>query len=81
MSTSILCLPPNIQTQPRNAKGGPYIAVHLRRRDHLHVRGRELPSIGEAAKHVRKLLKKMSLDTVFVATDGTKQGARHQLRA
>ncbi|XP_022333268.2 GDP-fucose protein O-fucosyltransferase 2-like [Crassostrea virginica] len=63
----------NIKARPNNAKGGPYISVHLRRGDHLHVRGRELPSIGEAAKHVRELLQKMSLDTVFVATDGTKQ--------
>ena len=75
----IFCLP-NFQTQPRNDIGGPYIAVHLRRGDHLHVRGRELPSIGEAAKHVRELLQKMFLDTVFVATNGTKQGARYQLR-
>ena len=30
---------------------------------------------------MRELLQKMSLDTVFVATDGTKQGARYQLRA
>ncbi|XP_061169362.1 GDP-fucose protein O-fucosyltransferase 2-like [Saccostrea echinata] len=55
----------------RKATGGPFIAVHLRRGDHLHVRGRELPSMKQAAKHVKKLLKKMTLKKVFVATDGT----------
>jgi peptide-O-fucosyltransferase len=60
--------------QSRKAKGGPYLAVHLRRYDHLQVRGRELPSMTEAARHVRILLKKLMLDTVFVATDGTKKG-------
>nr|XP_011415600.2 GDP-fucose protein O-fucosyltransferase 2 [Crassostrea gigas] len=62
-----------VKSQPRQAVGGAYIAVHLRRGDHLHVRGRELPSIKEAAKHVKKLLKKLALDKVFVATDGTEE--------
>lgn len=65
-----------LQSQPRQAVGGAYIAVHLRRGDHLHVRGRELPSIKEAAKHVKKLLKKLALDKVFVATDGTEKGMK-----
>ncbi|XP_055997368.1 GDP-fucose protein O-fucosyltransferase 2-like isoform X2 [Ostrea edulis] len=63
-----------VKKESRKAIGGPYIAVHLRRGDHLHVRGGELPSMKEAAKYVKKLLQKLALEKVFVATDGTKKG-------
>ncbi|KAK3090398.1 hypothetical protein FSP39_011543 [Pinctada imbricata] len=55
------------------AKGGPYIAIHLRRRDYLWARKDELPSLKGAAKHVKKLLKKYDLLKVYVATDAPKE--------
>ncbi|RZF37542.1 hypothetical protein LSTR_LSTR008580 [Laodelphax striatellus] len=54
---------------PRKAIGGPYLAVHLRRKDFLVGRRDKVPTIEEAAKQIKKLLEKHTLSTVFVATD------------
>ena len=51
------------------AKGGPYLAVHLRRKDYLYAHGKEVPSIENAAKQIKKYLDKYDLKKVFVATD------------
>ncbi|KFM60123.1 GDP-fucose protein O-fucosyltransferase 2, partial [Stegodyphus mimosarum] len=53
----------------RKAVGGPYIGVHLRRRDFAYARPKEVPSIEHAAKQLLKIMKKNNLQTVFVATD------------
>lgn len=45
------------------------MAVHLRRRDFVWGRGKQVPSISGAAKQIVDLLKKHKLKKVFVATD------------
>ncbi|PVD37980.1 hypothetical protein C0Q70_00582 [Pomacea canaliculata] len=55
------------------AKGGPYLAVHLRRADFVQVRGQDVPSLKHAAKQLKSLLKKHKLTKVFVATDAPEQ--------
>ena len=52
-----------------DAIGGPYLAVHLRRRDFLYGHKDDVPSIEGTAKQIETTLKKQKLDTVFVATD------------
>lgn len=54
--------------------GGPYISVHLRRRDFIYARNEEVPSLKKAAKQISQILKKENLTTVFVATDAPAQG-------
>lgn len=56
-----------------DAKGGPYAAVHLRRKDYLYAHSKEVPSLENAAKQVKKYLKKYSLKKLFVATDANTQ--------
>ncbi|XP_068216184.1 GDP-fucose protein O-fucosyltransferase 2-like [Palaemon carinicauda] len=53
------------------ARGGPYVSVHLRRRDFIYAKGDEVPSLSKAAKQIEKLLKSYSLTKVFVATDAS----------
>ncbi|XP_024941370.1 GDP-fucose protein O-fucosyltransferase 2 isoform X1 [Cephus cinctus] len=53
----------------RNAVGGQYLAVHLRRRDFLMGRKDTVPTIKSAASQLKKKLKELKLETVFVATD------------
>lgn len=57
----------------RDAIGGPYVAVHLRRRDFVRSRPTEVPSLDSAADQIKNVLKKLGLGTVFVATDGTQK--------
>lgn len=58
-----------------DAFGGPYIGVHLRRRDFLYARPDNIPSIKYAAKTIKALLKKLKLDTVFLSTDANREEA------
>ncbi|RXG69129.1 GDP-fucose protein O-fucosyltransferase 2 [Armadillidium vulgare] len=51
------------------ALGGPYVCVHLRRRDFIFARKDEVPSIEESAKQLRKILEDLKLKNLFVATD------------
>ncbi|XP_074107565.1 O-fucosyltransferase 2 isoform X2 [Cotesia typhae] len=53
----------------RNAVGGPYLAIHLRRGDFLKIRSDTVPTIKDAANQVIKELEKLELKIVFVATD------------
>ncbi|KAK9512059.1 hypothetical protein O3M35_000569 [Rhynocoris fuscipes] len=57
----------------RNAKGGPYMCVHLRRRDFITGRPNEIPSIESASKQISQKLALLNLTTVFVATDAPKE--------
>ena len=62
----------NWKTMKRNhgdALGGPYLAVHLRRKDYLYGHKKEVAGIKYAAKQVKKYLKKYNLMKVFVSTD------------
>lgn len=61
-------------TATNETTGGPYICAHLRRQDYLRARPDEVPSMKEAALQLRHVFRKQSLNTVFVATDGTDQG-------
>lgn len=58
-------------TKPKRgaAVGGPYIAVHLRRKDFVRARGDEVPSLKKAAQQIKKLLQNENLTSVFIATD------------
>ncbi|XP_056633675.1 GDP-fucose protein O-fucosyltransferase 2 isoform X1 [Diorhabda sublineata] len=61
-----------IKEKPRrDAIGGPYVAVHLRRRDFVRSRPTEVPGLQNAAVQIKTVLKNLGLSTVFVATDGT----------
>ncbi|KAG8197124.1 hypothetical protein JTE90_011287 [Oedothorax gibbosus] len=53
----------------RKAVGGPYVAVHLRRRDFVQARPKDVPSIEFAAQQILKHMKRLNLETLFVATD------------
>lgn len=62
-----------------DALGGPYIAVHLRRKDFLYARKAELPSLKGAANEIKKRMKEFDVTKVFIATDGV-QGERDEMR-
>ncbi|KAG5893239.1 hypothetical protein JTB14_013401 [Gonioctena quinquepunctata] len=57
----------------RNALGGPYVSIHLRRRDFARSRPNESPSLTDVAQQITDVLEEMNLDTVFIATDGPEQ--------
>lgn len=56
------------------ALGGPYISVHLRRRDFLHARSAQIPSLPNAVNQIKKELDKLDLNTLFVSTDAPGHG-------
>lgn len=58
----------------RNAIGGPYLAVHLRRRDFLNGRARSVPTIKSAAEQLSQIMKDRELENLFVATDAPDNG-------
>uniref|UniRef100_A0A914V2N1 GDP-fucose protein O-fucosyltransferase 2 n=1 Tax=Plectus sambesii TaxID=2011161 RepID=A0A914V2N1_9BILA len=51
------------------AKGGPYLAVHWRRKDFVRAHGKDLPSINGTAQQITGLLQRLNLDVVYLATD------------
>jgi len=57
-----------------DAVGGPYIAVHLRRRDFLYSHQEDIPSLQGAVRQIIQALTNHSLSTVFIATDAPKSG-------
>ncbi|CAL9690656.1 unnamed protein product [Knipowitschia caucasica] len=61
------------------AKGGPYLAVHLRRKDFIWGHREDVPSLKGAVKQTRNLMKTHKLDQVFVATDAD-EGENQELR-
>lgn len=63
-------------TQPKHgaALGGPYLSVHLRRRDFIYARGDEIPSLKKAAQQMKALLKAHELQDVYIATDAPLEG-------
>lgn len=52
-----------------DAKGGPYLAIHLRRKDYLYSHSKEVPSLENAAKVAKLYLKKYKLKKLYLATD------------
>lgn len=69
-----------VNDSKRVAKGGPYLAVHWRRKDFLRAHGKELPSIQGTADQISALLSKLQLSLVFLATDA-KEAEVAELRA
>lgn len=57
-----------------SAKGGPYLGVHLRRKDFIWGHREDVPSLKGAVKNMRSLMKKNKLEKVFVATDADEEG-------
>ncbi|XP_012226759.1 GDP-fucose protein O-fucosyltransferase 2 [Linepithema humile] len=53
----------------RNAKGGPYLSVHLRRRDFIIGHKSSVPTIKDAASQLQEKMEKLGLMVLFVATD------------
>lgn len=58
-----------MKPEKNSAIGGPYLSIHLRRKDFVHSRSNDVPSIANAAKQIEKKLKELSLSLVFIATD------------
>lgn len=56
------------------ALGGPYLGVHLRRRDFIWGHREDVPSLQGAVKKIHSLLKMLKLEKVFVATDAVEEG-------
>lgn len=54
--------------------GGPYIAVHLRRKDFLSSHSEDVPSLQGAATQIHKALDTYGVHKVFVATDAPQNG-------
>ena len=59
-----------------SARGGPYLAVHLRRRDFVSSRAATVPSLETAARAISAALKRLGLDTVYLATDAPAKEVR-----
>ncbi|KAK2577524.1 hypothetical protein KPH14_003615 [Odynerus spinipes] len=57
------------EKKKRNAIGGPYLSVHLRRRDFLIGRAKSTPTLKEAASQLVKKMNEYALHLLFVATD------------
>ncbi|XP_061858497.1 GDP-fucose protein O-fucosyltransferase 2 isoform X2 [Colius striatus] len=55
------------------ALGGPYLGVHLRRKDFIWGHREDVPSLQGAAKKIRSLLETHQLGKVFVATDAVEE--------
>ena len=66
-----------VQRRHGDAVGGPYIAVHMRRRDFLYSHSDKVPSLETAARHIRSALARYNLTTVFVASDAPAEGLCH----
>ncbi|XP_070980005.1 GDP-fucose protein O-fucosyltransferase 2-like isoform X1 [Oncorhynchus clarkii lewisi] len=58
-----------IKNKLGSARGGPYLGVHLRRKDFIWGHREDVPSLKGAVKKIMSLMKKTKLDRVFVATD------------
>lgn len=56
------------------ALGGPYLGVHLRRKDFIWGHREDVPSLEGAVVKIRSLLEMHKLEKVFVATDAVEEG-------
>ncbi|KAM4626827.1 GDP-fucose protein O-fucosyltransferase 2 [Discoglossus pictus] len=62
-----------VKVKPSTALGGPYLAVHLRRKDFIWGHREDVPSLKQAAAEIHSLMKKLDLKKVFVATDADRE--------
>ncbi|XP_077897330.1 GDP-fucose protein O-fucosyltransferase 2 [Ictidomys tridecemlineatus] len=58
-----------MKVEPGSSLGGPYLAVHLRRKDFIWGHRKDVPSLEGAVRKIRSLMRTHRLHTVFVATD------------
>ena len=58
-----------LQPTRGSARGGPYLCAHLRRKDYVHSRAGQIPSLEGAAEQLVRKLTELGLDRAFVATD------------
>ncbi|XP_049641427.1 GDP-fucose protein O-fucosyltransferase 2 isoform X2 [Suncus etruscus] len=58
-----------MKVQLGSARGGPYLGVHLRRKDFIWGHRKDVPSLVGAVKQIHHLLRTYGLSQVFVATD------------
>lgn len=65
---------PPLQVELGSSLGGPYLAVHLRRKDFIWGHREDVPSLEGAVKKIRSLMKTHGLGRVFVATDAVRKG-------
>jgi len=75
-SIVVVCM---VQHDHGDAVGGPYVAVHLRRRDFLYSHGDKVPSLKAAAQQIRSALARYNLTSVFVASDAPAEGLHNTL--
>ncbi|XP_063237692.1 GDP-fucose protein O-fucosyltransferase 2 isoform X3 [Bacillus rossius redtenbacheri] len=61
------------ETAVTGTKGGPYLAVHLRRKDFVWGRPKEVPSVIGAAAQIKAHLDKLEMCAVFIATDAPEE--------
>ncbi|XP_069589610.1 GDP-fucose protein O-fucosyltransferase 2 isoform X1 [Ranitomeya imitator] len=59
--------------KPSAPLGGPYLGVHLRRKDFIWGHRDDVPSLRRATEDIHSLLKKLKLKKVFIATDADRQ--------
>ncbi|XP_073502661.1 GDP-fucose protein O-fucosyltransferase 2 isoform X2 [Phyllobates terribilis] len=59
--------------KPSASIGGPYLGVHLRRKDFIWGHRDDVPSLQWATEEIHSLLKKLKLKKVFIATDADRQ--------
>ncbi|XP_056670534.1 GDP-fucose protein O-fucosyltransferase 2 isoform X1 [Monodelphis domestica] len=60
--------------------GGPYLGVHLRRKDFIWGHREDVPSLQGAVKTIRSLMETHKLTRVFVATDAVRKEAEELKR-
>ncbi|XP_012508134.1 PREDICTED: GDP-fucose protein O-fucosyltransferase 2 [Propithecus coquereli] len=61
------------QVKLGSARGGPYLGVHLRRKDFIWGHREDVPSLEGAVRTIRSLMRAHQLDKVFVATDAVRK--------
>ncbi|XP_074046040.1 GDP-fucose protein O-fucosyltransferase 2 [Macrotis lagotis] len=62
-----------MKVKPGSSLGGPYLGVHLRRKDFIWGHREDVPSLQGAVKTIRSLMETHQLHQVFVATDAVKE--------
>ncbi|XP_011503317.1 PREDICTED: GDP-fucose protein O-fucosyltransferase 2, partial [Ceratosolen solmsi marchali] len=62
-----------LDKKKRNAIGGPYLSIHLRRQDFLIGHAASSPTIEYAAFQIKAFLKLLDLKIVYIATDTNNQ--------
>ncbi|XP_068101310.1 GDP-fucose protein O-fucosyltransferase 2 isoform X2 [Hyperolius riggenbachi] len=62
-----------VKVKPSPPLGGPYLAVHLRRKDFIWGHREDVPSLRRAAEEIHNLLNKLNLKKVFIATDSDRK--------